>query len=244
MKTPEPLAPPPGSQKPPPAPVNSTGLELEPVTIPISPASVRVDAPQSGDHVALAAARDYSVHWSSEHLDADALGIDVALDAYRPRRVAANETVIALGTLVPAGEELLAGEHWLFAAPIAASGLVPSRAANGPRSAVAVRFVVGDASSNGAPSGVIWLRKPEGTYNGPSSEHVLFDAHAFGADGKPAPFSATLSLHGKTQGALSFSAPFSVRTLASGDYDVSLAAQGFAPITRAFTANADLGRPK
>jgi len=224
--------------------VNDTGLELERLVTPISQASVRLDSPQPGDHIALAAARDYTVHWSSEHLDPDALGIDVALDSYRPHRVAANETVIALGTLVTAGEELLAGEHWLFAAPIAASGLVPSRAPNGPSSAVAVRFVVGETSGTGTSSGALWLRKPEGTYNGSSAAHVLFDAHAFGADGKALAQPSMLTLHGKVQGQLAFSAPFFVRTLASGDYEVSASAPGLARSGHAFTVNAELGGPK
>jgi len=236
----------PTSSAPPATPVNSAGLELEPVVTPVSPATVRVDSPQPGDHVALAAARDYTVHWSSEHLDTDALGVDIALDSHRPRRVAANESVVALGTLVPADEELLAGEHWLFAAPVTASGLVPSRAASGPRSAVAVRFFVGESSSNAAPSGAVWLRGPEGTYNGPNAEHVLFDAHVFGADGKASTpsLTLTLALRGKTPSKLTFSAPFSVRALASGDYDVSASAPGLTPSARVFTVNAELGGKK
>ncbi len=241
-KTPEPLAPPaPSSPK---AEPNGTGLELEPVSIPVSQAGVRVDSPQPGDHVALGAAREYTVHWSSEHLEPDALGIDLALDAYRPHRVAANETVITLGALVPADEELLAGEHWFFAAPVAASGLVPGRVSKGPRTAVAVRFFLGDTTSKATPSGVIWLRKPEGTYNGGNAEHALFDVLAFDASGKPAAFTGQLSLRGKASGELELSSPFSVRALASGDYAVTATTPGLAPVTRAFTVNAELGGPK
>ena len=118
------------------------------------------------------------------------------------------------------------------------------RVASGPSSAVAVRFFVGETSSKAAPSGAIWLRKPEGTYNGANAEHVLFDAQVFGVDGKAVAPTATLSLLGKASGELAFSAPFSARTLASGDYEVRVVAPGVASTARAFTVNAELGRPK
>jgi hypothetical protein len=228
------------------APRNTLGLTVEQLVSPISPASVRFVAPVAGEHIALGAARGYDVHWLSEQLDADALGVDVALDANRPRRLPASQSLVPLGLLVPAGEEPAAGEHWLFAAPIAASGLVPRRAEGEPRSAVAVRFQIGDAAPRSTRStGTVWLRKPEGTYNGSSSERVLFDAQGFSETGRPVTLPCAIALRGTLAGELRFPSPFAALAFKSGDYEVGASAPGLEPApTRVITVNAELGRPK
>jgi hypothetical protein len=226
-------------------PHNNTGLAVEPLVTPISEASIRIAQPSPHAQILLAAARSYDVHWSAEHLDSDSLGVDIAVDAYRPRRLPASQSLIKLGLLVPAGAELAAGEHWLFAAPISASGLVPQPAAGAPRAAVAVSFSIGDAAPTEPIKGAVWLRKPEGTYNGPSSERVLFDALAFSADGAPSAASCVIQLGGSGAGQLDFPAPFSVLALPGGEYQISATASGVAASTaRAFTVNPELGRPK
>ncbi len=228
------------------APRNSTGLTLEPVATPISEASAHFVTPGWGDRLALADAARYEVHWVSERLEPDALGVDIALDAQRPRRLPRAESMIPLGQLLAAGEQLSLGEHWLFAAPISATGVVPKRAEGAPPSAVAVRFWVGDAPQVPPPAtGVVWLRKPEGTYNGAKAEHVLFDAQAFGANGAPLALPCALQLRGKASGEVAFPAPFSAVTLASGDYEISASAPGVAAAAvRSVTVNQELDKPK
>ncbi|HEY4104974.1 MAG TPA: hypothetical protein VGM44_13845, partial [Polyangiaceae bacterium] len=170
------------------------------------------------------------------------LGIDVALDDNRPRRLASSATLITLGSLVPAAEELRSGEHWLFAAPISASALVPQNAA-GTRAAVAVRFSIGDAAPSSADRGTVWLHEPEGTYNGPNGAHVPFEAIAFSAAGAALPSPCAVRLSGKHDGELDFPGPFSVAELESGDYEVTASAAGSAS-RRTITVNAELGMPK
>ena len=213
----------------------------------MSPAVVRFVSPRAGERVPLGEARRYDVRWASERLDPDGLGIDIALDAHRSRRLPTSQSVITLGLLVPAGEELAAGEHCLFAAPISAAGLVPRRAEGAARSAVALRFLLGEvAASAVTPGGAIWLRKPEGTYNGSSAEHVQFDAQVFAEDGAPLSAPCALHVRGALSGDLSaVPAPFSALALKSGDYEISASALGAAPApARLFTVNAELGGPK
>ena len=227
-------------------PRNTLGIEIAQLVAPISQASVRFVTPSANERVALGDARRYEVHWSSEQLDPDALGIDVALDAERPRRVPAAQSALPLGELLPAGEELTAGVHWLFAAPISASGLVPRRAEGAPASAVAVRFQLGAAGPGSvAPGGAVWLRKPEGTYNGPSAEHVLFDGHSFAKNGTPLAAPCKILVRGKSSGELAFPGPVSALALAGGDYEISASAPGAGSAAARFiTVNPELGGPK
>jgi len=237
---------------PPPAPelaqerVDTLGVVIAPLEPPVSEASARFVSPSSGERVALSAARAYDVRWSIEHLDSDALGIDVALDAFRSRRLPASSSGLTLGLLVPAGEQLAAGTHWLFVAPISASGLVPRRSPAAPATAVAVRFQLGDLPVDPASArGAIWLRKPEGTLNGPSAEHVLFDVQPFAENGAPLAGPCRLVVRGPLSGELDLDGPISALSLAAGDYELSASAAGAAPAAaRLITVNPELGRPK
>jgi hypothetical protein len=225
-------------------PDNDTGLAVERLASPISPATVRIVAPRASERILGPDALRYAAHWVSEQLDPSSLGVDIALDSQRPRRLPASASLVALGALVPPGEELSAGEHWLFVAPVAASGLVPRRTEGSPLSAVAVRFQVGaTAPSAAASAGIVWLRRPEGTYNGPGSEHVVFEAQAFAFDGTPLDGVCVIHFGGKLSGDVRFPAPFAV-ALASGDYDITASAPGVSQSSRSITVNSELGRTK
>jgi len=227
------------------APLNTTALAVEPATVPLSQGRVRFVAPLAGERIAAEQAQTYELRWSSEQLDADALGLDIALDGNRPRRLPVAQSSTPLSSLVPVSEVLSPGRHWLFLAPVAASGVIPRRAADGLRSAMAVEFQVGAGPVTSAGKGALWLRKPDGTYNGPASEHVLFDAQAFAENGSPVAESCTFSLRGPATGELGVSAPFFLPALASGDYEIEAVASGFESFPpRRVTVNAELGRPK
>jgi hypothetical protein len=224
---------------------NTTGLVVEALTRPTSAASVRLLAPNVGERIALAAARLYDVRWVGEQLDADGLGVDVALDAYRPRRLPRSASLIPLALLVPVDEQLAPGEHWLFAAPVSASGLVSRPALESPPSASAVRFSIGEGPLESAtPVGAVWLREPQGTYNGPRSERVLFDAQAFGPEGAPLAAPCAVHLVGEPRGELELPGPFSVLALKGGSYEVSASAPGTKPASARFSVNPELGGPK
>ncbi len=249
-----PALPPPAAQITPALPRNTVGLLAKELDSPISRAKVSFAAPRFGEQLALANARGYDVRWISSELDADALGVDVALDAQRPRRLPATVSSIALGLLVSADEPLAVGEHWLFAAPVSASGLVPRPAADAPRSAVALEFLIADAvSSTSKPSasesvhtgGALWLRQPEGTYNGARSEQVLIDALAFTETGEPAATRCVIHVAGAARGEHDFPGPFLLFALLNGDYDFrSSSANDTLGAARFITVNRELGRPK
>lgn len=227
------------------SPLNTTGLGVEPAVVPLSEGRVRFVAPLAGERIDVERAPSYELRWSSEQLDADALGVDIALDGNRPRRLPVTQSSTRLGSLVPVSEALSPGRHWLFLAPIAASGVIPRRAPDGPRSAVAVVFQVGAGPVTSDGKGALWLRKPEGTYNGLASEHLLFDVQAFAEDGRPVAEPCTFSLRGPASGELGLPSPFSVPALSSGDYEIQALAGGFESfLPRRFTVNAELGRPK
>lgn len=213
--------------------------------MPVSNGSVRFVAPLRGEQITVEQAPSYELRWASEQLDPDALGFDIALDGNRPRRLPLAQSSMPLSSLVPADEALSPGRHWLFLAPIAASGVIPKRAPDGPRSAVAVEFRVGTAPAAGEAKGALWLRKPEGTYNGAAAEHVLFDAQAFAENGSPLAEPCTLSLRGPASGEFGIAGPVSVPALGSGDYEIQPSASGFESFPpRRFTVNAELGRAK
>ncbi len=225
--------------------MNSTALAVDTVATPSSRMSVHFATPDLGQTIAEVGAREYQVRLSAEFSEADALGIDLALDGERPRRLAVASPAIALGALLHAGGELSAGEHWLFAAPVLASGLVPQPGPGLPRAAVARRFFVGKVQGDSAgPSGALWLRKPEGTYNGSASGHVLFDTFVFNATGVliEAPCSITLAEGApKTSGELRLPAPFSVRDFPSGDYALTVSAARARSVSTRVTVNHELG---
>jgi hypothetical protein len=228
------------------APQNTVGLVAKELDTPISPARVRFAAPSFGEHIAPAEAQSYDVRWVSDNMDVDALGVDVALDGQRPRRIPGSASLITLGLLVPTDEALALGEHWLFAAPISASGLVPRRTAESPRSAVALRFVIGDGAPGAAStSGALWLRKPDGTYNGAGSEQVLIDAQAFAESGTPLASPCAIHVRGAVTGELNFPGPFLLLALLNGDYELTASTPGAPPsLARLITVNRELGRPK
>jgi hypothetical protein len=233
----------PGTVPSAPPPVNDTPLSVEPLTSPISKMSVRFLAPELDEAIAIGDPRAYQVRLLADLPEADALGIDVALDDERPRRVVPAQAVITLGQLTRVEAELALGEHWLFAAPVLASGLVPRVAAGSRRAAVARRFFIGKSAHDSAgPSGAVWLRKPEGTYNGAAAEHVVFDAFSFDAAGVAleAPCTITLSAPGGA-GDMRLPAPFSVRALHSGDYGVTVSAPAARSSALRFTVNRELG---
>lgn len=213
--------------------------------MPVSQGSVRFVAPLRGEQITIEQARGYELRWASEQLDADALGFDIALDGNRPRRLPLAQSSMPLSSLVPADDALSPGRHWLFLASIEASGVIPKRSLDGLPSAVAVEFQVGAVPVASDAKGALWLRKPEGTYNGAASEHVLFDAQAFAENGSPLAEPCTLSLRGPASGELGISGPVSVPALGSGDYEIQPLASGFESFPpRHFTVNAELGRAK
>jgi hypothetical protein len=225
-------------------PRNTTGLTVQPLASTLSQALVRVAAPSTGEHVALGDARRYEARWVSQQLDSDGLGVDVALDAQRPRRFSGQVSSISLGALVPIDELLSPGEHWLFVAPVSASGLISRPAPGAPPAASAVRFLIGDAApGTAADLGAVWLRKPEGTYNGEKSGRVLFDATVFDAAGAALTVPCTLRLTGEINGELAAPGPFSVLALPGGDYAISASAPGTRAASARFNVNPELGGP-
>jgi hypothetical protein len=223
--------------------VNTTQLVVDPVTSAISKMSVRFATPELGQSLTAADPRAFQVRVVVVAPEPNALGVDVALDDQRPRRLSAAEPFVTLGQLTPADGEVLLGEHWLFAAPVLASGLVPRATATAPRAAVARRFFVGTAPQDrSGPSGAVWLRKPEGTYNGPNARAVVFDAFSFSATGAPLELASTIELKsGHLAGELRLRAPFFVREVPSGDYEVTASAASAAPRVTRFTVNRELG---
>ena len=227
-------------------PLNSTALTAEPLLSPSSKASLRFTAPQLAEEISLPDPRKFQVEWASDFADTDALGIDIALDTGRPRRLPQTRSAILLGELCAVDAELAPGAHWLFAAPVSASGLVPRLAPGMPRAAIARRFFVGKAPRGEVgPSGAVWLRKPEGTYNGlQNAESVLFDAFVFSAAGTPLDATCTIGLRAPgVTGALRLPAPFSVQDMPNGDYDVDVSAPSARPVTSRFIVNRELGGP-
>jgi hypothetical protein len=208
---------------------------------PLSPAALSFVAPELGEHVTSADPHGFRVQVRADAFGPDIIGVDLALDAGRPRRSSLAETTITLGELLSADAELSPGEHWLFAAPVLASGLVPRTASGG--SAKARRFFIGNTLGEAAgPSGAVWLRKPEGSYNGPkSSESVLFEAFVFSALGAEVDAPCTITLRSpKVSGQLRLASPFLLHEVPSGAYELSVSARA-APIrTTQFTVNREL----
>ncbi len=222
---------------------NSTKLRVDGLDSPLSKASLNFTAPELGEHVMIAEPRSYRVHVISDAVGPDVIGLEVALDAGRPRRVSLAEPTIPLGELLSADAELRPGSHWLFAAPVLASGLVPRAALGGPRVAKARRFFIGKTPDEAAgPSAAIWLRRPEGSYNGAkSSESVLFEAFVFSALGVESDTPCTIALRSPAvSGQLQLASPFVLREVPSGVYEVSVSAAAALTSTTHFTVNREL----
>jgi len=199
--------------------------------------------PELGEHL-LTEPRSYRVRLSADALGADIVALEISLDAGRPRKLSSAEPFIALGELLSEDSQLAPGSHWLFAAPVLASGLVPRSLSGGSRVAKARRFFVGKSADEGAgPSGSVWLRKPEGSYNGSkSSGSLTFDAFVFSALGEPVEVPSTIALRSpKINGQLQLSSPFLLHEVPSGLYEVTVSAPRASPRTTLFTVNRELG---
>ena len=210
---------------------------------PLAKASLAFAAPTLGEHVMLADPHSYRVQVSSDTIGPDVVGLELALDAGRPRRVSLAESTITLGELASADAELGKGAHWLFAAPVLASGLVPRASAGGPSAARACRFFIGQAPDEAAfASGALWLRRPDGTYNGPKNgQAVLFELFVFSALGTPVDTPGTLTLQSRAvNGQLRLPSPFVLREVPSGVYQITASAPAAANATTHFTVNREL----
>jgi hypothetical protein len=222
---------------------NSTKLQAEVLGSPVSKVSLYFAAPELGARVTNADPRDYRVHVISDAVGSDVAGIELALDAGRPRRISVDDATILLGQLLSADADLLPGAHWLFAAPILASGLVPRVAPGGLHAAKARRFFVGNAPGEAPdPGGAVWLRKPEGSYNGAKqSEAVLFEAIVFSPLGAPIDIPCTITLRAPGLGGrLQLPSPFVLRDVPSGVYEVTASAPAASSSMTYFTVNREL----
>ncbi len=228
------------------APLNTAGLRVDSIAAAISPMSVRFATPELGNGDLGAAPNSFEVRLLVDAPEADALGIDVALDDQRPRRLPSTRPATTLGQLMQVDGTLSPGEHWLFAAPVLASGVVPRRRADAPPSAVARRFFVANLP-DGAPGaarygGAVWLRRPEGTYNGPSSQRLLFDLFSFDATGAALATPCTVVIDALGAGGkLRLATPFALLDVPSGEYRVTVSAPAARPATYVFTVNHELG---
>jgi len=238
------------SGAPAPAPVtsatepNTTPLRAQVLETPQSASSLAFAAPELGQHLSLAEARELRVQFERYSGGAEIVGLDVSLDGGRPRRLPLSVPSVALAELLSEDATLEAGSHWLFAALVSASGLVPHAASGGARVAKARRFFVGQVAEEAAgPSGAVWLRKPEGTYNGEkNSSSLLFDAYVFSALGEPLEAARTITLRSpQVAGRLQLTSPFTLLEVPSGAYEVSVSAAGAATRVSHFTVNRELG---
>jgi hypothetical protein len=193
--------------------------------------------------VTLADPRRYRVHVISAAARPEIVGVELSLDAERPRLLSVGEATIALGELLRADADLSPGVHWLFAAPVTASGLVPRSAPDGARAAKARRFSIGNTSDEvTGRSGAVWLRKPEGSYNGAkNSQSLVFEAFVFSALGTQLDTPCTITLKSPAvSGQLRLASPFVLHEVPSGLYEVSASALAAAPATTHFTVNREL----
>lgn len=223
---------------------NSTQLRAEPVDRPQTQTALAFVAPDLGEHLQLAEPRSYRVRLSRDALGPDVVALEVSLDAGRPRSLSLAEPAIALGELLSEDSELSNGSHWLFAAPVQASGVVPRAASGGRSVARARRFFVGKSADEAAgPSGAVWLRRPDGSYNGAKNgDSVLFEAFVFTALGEPSDAPSTITLRSpKINGQLQLPSPFLLREVPSGVYEVSVSAPSASASTTHFTVNRELG---
>lgn len=224
--------------------MNGTSLRTEVASSPSASLELTLISPALGEVITGA---DPGVYWVQLALRGtleDVSGIEVALDAERPRRLPHGRSGVGLNELLPIEAALSQGAHWLFAAPVSVSGLVPRTAPNAPRVALARRFFVGLVPSGEAgPSGALWLRAPDGTYNGArSADRVLFDAYAFSATGALLDSQPTIQLHGPgITGELRLASPFFAIELASGEYEATVSSASATASSRRFTVNRELG---
>ena len=207
-------------------------------------ASLRIEAPAPGELLPLARPGGYEVRLTESGGWAGSDGIDLSLDGGRPRRVSATRATVTLGELAASDDALGPGAHWLFAAPVSAGGLVPRPSPHAPPVAVARRFFIGGPSADaGTQTGATWLRKPEGTYNGPKqAAQILFDACAFSPSGDLLDVPLVFTLRGPgVTGELALPAPFVVKNVPSGDYEVRVSGPSLPAASLRFTVNREIG---
>jgi len=207
-------------------------------------ASLRIEAPAPGELLPLARPGGYEVRLAESGVWAGSDGIDLSLDGGRPRRVSATRATVTLGELAASDDALGPGAHWLFAGPVSAGGLVPRPSPHAPPVAVARRFFIGGPSADaGTQTGATWLRKPEGTYNGPKqAAQILFDACAFSPSGDLLDVPLVFTLRGPgVTGELALPAPFVVKNVPSGDYEVRVSGPSLPAASLRFTVNREIG---
>ncbi len=171
------------------------------------------------------------------------VGLELALDAGRPRRVSIAEPHDCLGRI--AERRRRARARPTLAIRSSGLGLRPSPparfgwTARGQGASLLHRQDVGRGAR---PSGAVWLRRPEGSYNGAkSSEAVTFDAFVFSALGAELETPCTITLESSAvSGQLRLASPFLLRDVPSGVYEVSASASAAATRTTFFTVNREL----
>jgi hypothetical protein len=223
---------------------NGTSLRAETIESPQSQTALAFASPELGEHLPLAEPRSFPIRLTTAQLAPDVIALEVSLDAGRPRRLSLAEPAITLGELLSEDRELSIGSHWLFAAPVQASGLVPHAMSGGRSLAKARRFFIGQSADEAAgPSGAVWLRKPDGSYNGAkNSDSVMFEAFVFSALGESIDTPSTIRLRSpKISGQLQVASPFLLHEVPSGVYEVSVSAPSASTITTHFTVNRELG---
>jgi len=192
----------------------------------------------------IAEPRGFRVQLLADVAAPEIAAVELSLDGGRPRRLPVTAPSIALGELLSEDAELTPGSHWLFAAPVLASGLVPRAVASGPRAAKARRFFIGKVADEAVgASGAVWLRQPEGSYNGAkSSDSVMFDAFVFSALGVEIDAPCTIVLRSpQVNGQLQLASPFLLHDVPSGAYEASASALSASTSIAHFTVNRELG---
>lgn len=159
----------------------SLALEVRPwpAAAPSPPPRVAIVRPAANQRLALSHAADLLVELRVR--DWPRQGIELALDGFRPRRLATLEAPVRLGALVPADQRLTPGQHRLIAIAVRAGGrTVKPSGATSLKPYALVRFTVGRQAT-----GVVgWAtRQPDGR----TIVHVVGGRHATGAADSTAP---------------------------------------------------------
>lgn len=179
-------------------------LDIETVNEPaIKPLPhVEIKFPFAEQHIAPAKAARYRVRLQVKHwpLSGKKGGIELVLDRYRPRRLDTLDDPVRLGELVPADQELSAGEHVLVAIAVRADGVtVKPRPGSSLQPFAAVHFWVGPRKKPAidieAPALV--YSEPRGTENGvQAAENTFLDFYLLGAELGPGKDSVAATLSG------------------------------------------------
>ncbi len=163
---------------------------------------VEIKFPFAEQHISPGKAARYRVRLQVEHwpLSGKQGGIELVLDGYRPRRLDTLDDPVVLGDLVPAGQELPAGEHVLVAIAVLADGVTVKPQQGSSRQPFgAVHFWVGPrgkpAIDMKAPALV--YSEPRGTENGvQAADNTLLDFYLLGAQLGPGKGSVAAAISG------------------------------------------------